>query len=223
MRFIKKLMMNLTREAQWVVIAMVSAAVICLLGAVLATCSREPETAEKETSPPPAATEEDILAPVRPEPDHFRVNTYLPRRREGDTSGSIDLATFSAGRDLVYFDDKRVWWESDNDNGDTEDDHSMHRSVVLPLRRLIELVDSNGATLKVQDAYRASGVHNPRSLHREGRAIDLTCDDLGLEKLAKLCWAAGFDWVYYESKAGGPHVHASVRRTVKNGASTASK
>ncbi|MFC1452487.1 hypothetical protein ACFLSJ_03985 [Verrucomicrobiota bacterium] len=112
----------------------------------------------------------------------------------------------------MYIDDPRVWWESDNDDKDTEDDHSIHRSLEAPLRRLIELVHERGGALEVQDAYRAGGVHNPRSLHKEGRALDVTCDEMSLEDLAKLCWAAGFDWVYHEDRGTGPHVHCSVRR-----------
>jgi len=151
--------------------------------------------------------------PRREKPDRFPGNTHRPAAGEGDTSGSIDLGTFSAGRDLVYVDDPRVWWESDHDTNDTECDHSMHAAVEAPLRRLIDLVDAAGGTLEVHDAYRAAGIHNPRSLHKEGRAVDLTCDALGLEELAKLCWVAGFDWVYHEAGArGGAHVHCSVRR-----------
>ena len=104
--------------------------------------------------------------------------------------------------------------ETEDDDTDTEDDHSVHRSLEAPLRRLIELVHRRGGILEVHEAYRATGVHNPRSLHTEGRAIDVTCDEFSLEELAKLCWAAGFDWVYYEggSKVNGPHIHCSVRR-----------
>ena len=151
--------------------------------------------------------------PLRQEPERFPRDSYMPKQREGNTSGSIDIETFSPGKDLIYVEDKRVWWESDNDKGDTECDHSMHRSLERPLRRLIELVNAKDGVLKVQDAYRGHGVHSARSLHREGRALDLTCDELGLERLAKLGWAAGFDWVYYEaSSRGGAHVHVSVRR-----------
>ena len=122
------------------------------------------------------------------------------------------MESFSPGRDLVHIEDTRVWWESDNDAGDDEDDHTIHRSMEAPLKALIELVSQRGATLKVQDTYRPSGVHNSRSLHKEGRAIDLTAKDMSLEELAKLCWVAGFDWVYYEAKAGsGSHVHCSVK------------
>ena len=107
-----------------------------------------------------------------------------------------------------------MWWESDNDEaqGDTEDDHLVHYALEESLRRVIELVVQEGGTLEVHDAYRATGVHSPKSLHKQGRAVDLTCDELGLERLAILTWAAGFDWLYHEApKRGGHHVHASVR------------
>lgn len=149
--------------------------------------------------------------PIRPEPARFRARTHMPKINEGLASGSIDLATFDPDRDLTKVYDERAWWESEHDRDDTEDDHMMHRSIEVPLRRLIELVSRNGGTLKIQDAYRPSGVHSSRSLHKEGRAVDVTCDQFPLEKLAKLCWAAGFDWVYYETR-GGAHIHCSVKR-----------
>ena len=165
-------------------------------------------------------TEEDIkqkpkpvYKPVREIPEKFRRDTHLPTAPEGETSDRRNAELFSPGRDLIYFDDKRVVWESDNDKNDIECDHSMHKSMEKPLRLLIELVCARGGTLEVQDSYRPIGIHNPRSLHKEGRAIDLTCDELGLEQLACLCWGAGFDWVYYEaSSRGGAHVHCSVKR-----------
>lgn len=154
-----------------------------------------------------------LTAPVRAMPDRFPSGTHRPDTPEGETSGSIDLATFSPGRDLMFIDDTRVWWESDNDTGDMEDDHTIHRSMEGPLRRLIELMALRGAVLKVQDTYRPTGIHNQRSLHKEGRAIDVTSDDISLEELAKLCWAAGFDWVYHEANGRyGTHVHCSVKR-----------
>ena len=153
------------------------------------------------------------MGPVRALPATFPRRSYLPKKRESAASGSIDPTTFSAGRDLVYVSDDRAWWESDHDTGDTEDDHSMHRRMELPLRRLIEMVSARDGILEVQDAYRASGIHSARSLHREGRGIDLTCDEMPMGELAKLCWAAGFDWVYYEApKGGGDHIHCSVSR-----------
>lgn len=149
----------------------------------------------------------------REEPKTFRQTTYLPKAREAEASGSIDLNTFSPGRDLIYFDDQTVWWESENDDNsyDTEDDHTIHKNIKEPLEKLIYLVNNAGGTLKVQDSFRGYGIHSTKSLHKEGRAIDLTADNLELEQLAKFAWMAGFDWVYFET-AGGLHIHASVKR-----------
>jgi hypothetical protein len=154
----------------------------------------------------------DLKTPVRKEPARFAPNTHLPRMKELVVSGTLSLPTFLPKYDLVSVDDARVWWESDNDTNDVENDHIVNAALEEPLRRLIELVSQAGGTLKVQDSYREEGIHLDHSLHKEGRAVDLTCDELGLEKLAKLAWAAGFDWVYYETpRKGGAHVHASVR------------
>jgi len=159
--------------------------------------------------------EPDIVkAPVlREEPESFPRKSYMPKCRESEASGSIDLNTFSPGRDLIYFDDKTVWWESDNDDStyDTEDDHTIHKNIKEPLEKLITLVNNAGGTLKVQDTFRAHGVHSSKSLHKEGRGIDLTAENLDLEQLAKFAWMAGFDWVYFEV-SGGLHIHASVKR-----------
>lgn len=160
----------------------------------------------------PRISVEDVPAADRPAPLHFAPGTHLPRLPERIASGPINLAAFSPERDLVRFDDPRIWWESDHDIGDDEDDHLMHRAVVPPLRRLVAMVEKHGGHLQVHDAYRPKGVHNPRSLHKEGRALDLTCSGLSLEDLARFAWAAGFDWVYYEhSASGGSHIHCSVR------------
>ena len=155
-----------------------------------------------------------INQPVRELPNSFPRKTRRPSYRESSASVSIDQVNFDPKRDLVEVYDDRVWWESDNDEaqGDTEDDHLVHYALEESLRRVIELVVQEGGTLEVHDAYRATGVHSPKSLHKQGRAVDLTCDELGLERLAILTWAAGFDWVYHEApKRGGHHVHASVR------------
>ena len=180
------------------------------------------------------AEEEDPVAdlsPVRPFPETFPRRAHLPDCTESEASGSIVYSSFSAGRDLVFVEDDRVWWESDNDEEDDDEcDHSMHRNLQLPFRRLVEMCVASGAVLRVQEAYRPTSIHSPKSLHREGRALDLTCPSLdpewnpddpnahrpspkSLEILAKLAWAAGFDWVYYECpKNSGPHIHASVTR-----------
>ena len=136
----------------------------------------------------------------------------MPADKESKASGPINLGQFFPEYDLTRIDDERVWWESDHDVHDTEDDHIIHRSMEEPLKRLIEIIEEAGGKLKIQDTYRPSGIHAKHSLHKEGRAIDLTVEKLSLEKLAKLCWAAGFDWVYYEvPKKSGVHVHASVK------------
>lgn len=152
-----------------------------------------------------------LRRPVREAPRRFPPRTHLPDQREDATCGMPENNS-SAQRDLIRIEDSRVWWESEHDVSDTEDDHEFHRAMEEPMRRLIELVSAAGGTLKVQDAYRPQGIHKTLSLHREGRAVDLTCDELGLEKLAMLAWSAGFDWVYHEvPRNGGAHVHASVR------------
>jgi hypothetical protein len=149
---------------------------------------------------------------VRRQPSRFPRDTHLPRKNELLACGPINLKTFSPAKDLVRIDDRRVWWESDHRHG-PEDDHVINQALEEPLRKLINLVDKRGGVLKVYDAYRATGVHLSNSLHKEGRAIDLTCEGFSLEVLAKLCWAAGFDWVYYEgpTKKGGDHIHCSVK------------
>lgn len=167
---------------------------------------REAPVAEVRT-----ATREpiDFTLPAREIPPDFKKNAKRPAIGEGAASWSIDKLKFDPATDLVWVDDARVWWESDNDQGDTEEDHLMHWAMEEPFRRLVELVHAEGGRLKVQDIYRAEGVHAMNSLHKQGRGIDLTDFNLPLSRLAALAWAAGFDWVYYELK-GGAHVHASV-------------
>ena len=171
-----------------------------------------------------------VLGAVRPAPDTFPRDTWLPKKTEGEASGSNVPRTFSPGRDLIYFDDTRVWWKSDNraaNDTSEECSHTMHKSMIDPFTRLVNLVSETQWILKVQGCYSAeSGVHSSNTLHKQGRAIDLTFGDpdnpsekldsqrmnAAYEQLAKLAWQAGFDWVYYEHKKGtGPHIHASVR------------
>jgi len=171
----------------------------------------------------------DTMLAVRDKPATFPRNTWLPKTTEGEASGSNDPKLFSPGRDLVFFDDPRAWWKSDNRaTGDTGEDcaHSMHKSMVEPLTRLLNLAAETQWTLKIQGCYEPGGPHASRSLHKQGRAIDLTFGDpanpterlspdqmrVAYEELAKLAYQAGFDWVFYEYGTGtGPHVHASVR------------
>jgi len=122
--------------------------IIAFIALLITTCVRRRHTHKPVINPPvkkelPAKQEFKL----RKKPEKFKPNTYLPRKKESAASGAIDLATFSPGKSLIYIDDKRVWWESDHDKGDIEDDHTIYFTMEKPLRRLIELVVQENATL----------------------------------------------------------------------------
>ena len=221
-----------------IVVAVLVCHVIVLSIAGGCGCGRKDVPSKEQTDETEAPAEQEPeaqqIVPVRPFPDRFPRGSHMPDIKESEASGAISNSVFSPGRDLVYVDDPNVWWESDFDGeADDEDDHSMHRSIEPAFRRLVAMLAASNATLRVQEAYRPSTIHASTSLHKEGRALDLTCPDLdpscertdpsvgtqirptplSLEILAKMCWAAGFDWVYYEvPKNSGPHLHVSSRR-----------
>jgi len=212
---------------RWMRGAMVFAAAVCVVGLLVCAIyerrgqqppgggeTKKAEGGEKKQEPAPP----DLNNPVRPAPASFPPDSNLPRGKEIYASGPIDLATFKPKEDLIRFEDKRVWFESDNDRSDDdEDDHLIHRAVEVPLKRLVNLLDKKGGKLKVHETYRAADknkVHLTSSLHCEGRAVDLTCEKTGLGDLAKLAWQSGFDFVLYEKPAkSGVHLHCSVRRS----------
>ena len=139
---------------------------ILLVIVVSGSCScrrdggKEPP-AQEETAPAEPEKQAPPVYQVRPFPDKFPRRACMPDMKESEASGAISNSTFSPGRDLVYVDDPRVWWESDFDGeADDEDDHSMHHAMEPAFRRLVELVAMSNATLRVQEAYRPSSIHS---------------------------------------------------------------
>ena len=215
---------------RWMHWASLAAGGVVIIGVLLCLCfegcsgssepaKKEVKKQEKQSERKPQKELVDLTKPVREAPKFFPPNSNMPKGKETLHSGPINLKTFDPKRDLIRFEDSRVWFESDHDEdtGDKEEDHLIHRSMEIPLKRLVNLVEMRKGKLKIQDAYRpahANEIHMATSLHCEGRAIDLTSEKISLTELAKLCWQAGFDFVLYEvPKRSGVHLHCSVKRT----------
>ncbi len=173
---------------------------------------------EKATAGSEFVPRADLHKPVREAPAHFPPDSNMPRGREIYASGPIELESFDPERDLTRFEDKRVWYESDHKKSSPDDDdHVIHKAMVEPLTRLVNLLEQRGGKLRIHDAFRAADknkIHMANSLHCEGRAIDLTCENFDLGELAKLAWQSGFDFVLYEKpRNSGLHLHCSVKRS----------
>lgn len=209
----------------WMKWALGIAAAVCVCGLLLCVslegCGQRGATTEtsgreavkKPELPPPP----DLHNPVRAAPASFPPDSNLPKGKESYASGPIDLDTFNPTNDLIRFEDSRVWFESDHDKVVEEDDHEIHRAMEVPLKRLVNLTEKKRGTVKIHEAYRAvekNKIHLTSSLHCEGRAVDLTSDNMNLTELAKLAWQSGFDFVLYEKpRKSGVHLHCSVKRS----------
>ena len=204
-----------------IIFATVACAVALTLCFVVESCGKrvpgEKKKTEEVAEKKPPAPPPDLHKPVREAPASFPPDSNLPRGKESNASGPIDLDHFSPTNDLVRFEDKRVWFESDHDKVADEDDHMIHRALEVPLKRLVNLMEKKRGALKLHEGYRAAEknkIHLDTSLHCEGRAVDLTSDNMNLSEVAKLAWQAGFDFVLYEKpKKSGVHLHCSVKRS----------
>jgi len=206
--------------ASWVKWAVALAAVLGVAGwlaCLWVRSCRPPAAPEKPEEVGKKAPPPDLHNPVRAAPAAFPPDSNLPRGKEIFASGPIDLATFNPTNDLVRFEDARVWFESDHDKVREEDDHEINRAMEVPLKRLVNLAEKKRGKVKIHEAYRAAEInkiHLVASLHCEGRAVDLTSENMGLTELAKLSWQSGFDFVLYEKpKKSGVHLHCSVKRS----------
>jgi hypothetical protein len=139
--------------------------------------------------------------------------TYVPDQPEvervGAISGRIARGTVPFHR-LVRCDAANVLFKDEEGTGA---DRLMTPRLEQRLERLAALVQREWPelTVRVTEAWDESNEHGERSLHYEGRALDLTTSDLDgerLGRLAGLALAAGFEWVAHEPT----HVHASVAR-----------
>jgi hypothetical protein len=138
---------------------------------------------------------------------------YLPNQPEaervGAISGAVDRGTVPFHR-LVRCDARNIVFKDEEGTGA---DRLMTPRLEARLQRLASLVSREwpGVQLRVTEAWDENREHGERSVHYEGRAVDLTTSDLDntrLARLAGLALSAGFEWVAHEPT----HVHASVSR-----------
>lgn len=139
--------------------------------------------------------------------------TYHPDKAEAEVVGAINARI---NRRSPYF-QRLVRVESEaivfKDEEGTGADRLMTTRTRERLERLSSLVlrEWPGVRLRVTEAWDENAEHGAKSVHYEGRALDLTTSDQDssrLGRLAGMAIEAGFDWVIHEST----HVHASVAR-----------
>ena len=145
--------------------------------------------------------------------DVFKVGDYAPGRPEIEVVGGADKPIRRRSREyarLIECTHDSVVFKDEEKNGS---DRRMSRRTHERLHALARLVEREwpGKKPRVTEAWDENIEHGDKSVHYEGRALDLTVSDLDPSKLGRLSALArdaGFDWVYFEDET---HVHVSSR------------